>query len=187
MKFEIKKLSINLLDDWLEYFDNGDFFHNDTWAGCYCMCYHWKEELVGNKSWDCSKIGAAYNRECAVKLIKQGAMKGYMAYLDGKIVGWCNANNKQAYHSVHMDFSCEKKVKSIVCFCISPNFRGKGIASQLLDKVCIDAAGNGYEYVEAYPFLNDEYVYHGSKSMYEKNGFVVCGEESGCAIVRKYP
>ena len=112
-------MTIILLDDWLEYFDNGDFFHSDTWAGCYCMGYHWREELVGKKPWDCTK--------------------------------------------------------------------SRGIASQLLDKVCSDAFDDGYEYVEAYPFVEDDWVYHGTKSMYEKSGFEVCGEESGCTIVRKYP
>jgi len=188
MELKIKKLTVDLLEDWLGYFDNDAFADNDKWSGCYCMCYHQNEELVGKKRWDCSKTGAAYNRECAVRLIKQGVMQGYLAYLDGKVAGWCNANDKQAYYSVHMDFSCEesKKIKSIVCFCSSPNFRGKGIASRLLDKVCLDAADDGYEYVEAYPFVKDEYNYHGSKSMYEKNGFTVCGNDSGCTIVRKY-
>ena len=118
-------------------------------------------------------------------------MQGYLAYLDGKVVGWCNANDKQAYNSVNMDFSFEeseknKKIKSIVCFCISPNFRGRGIASRLLDKICLDAADDGYEYVEAYPFIKEEYNYHGSKSMYEKNGFTAYGDDNGCTIVRKY-
>jgi ribosomal protein S18 acetylase RimI-like enzyme len=191
MEIEVKKLTNELVDDWLEYFDNTAFSDNDEWAGCYCMCYHWNEALQNKKEWDCSKSGAAYNRECAVELIKQGIMQGYLAYLDGKVVGWCNANDKQAYDSVNMDFSCEesekgKSIKSIVCFCISPNFRGRGIASRLLDKVCLDAADGGYEYIEAYPFVNDEYNFHGSKSMYEKNGFTVCGNENECIIVRKY-
>jgi ribosomal protein S18 acetylase RimI-like enzyme len=191
MELETKKLTIDLLEDWLGYFDNDAFSDNDKWTGCYCMCYHWNEALESKKHWDCSKADAAYNRECAVELIKQGIMQGYLAYLDGKVVGWCNANDKQAYDSVNWDFSCEesekvKKIKSIVCFCISPNFRDRGIASRLLDKVCSDATDDGYEYVEAYPFVKDEYNYHGSKSMYEKNGFTVCGNDSGCTIVRKY-
>ena len=183
--FEIKKLTIDLLDDWLAYFDNVAFADNDEWVGCYCMCYHWNETLASQQQWDCSKTGAAYNRERAIEFIKQGHMQGYLAYRDGTVVGWCNANDKQAYHSVHMDFSSKDKVKSIVCFCISPNFRGKGIASKLLDRVCADAAEDGYEYIEAYPFVKDEYTYHGTKSMYEKNGFIDCGNIKRCTVVRK--
>lgn len=32
-----------------------------------------------------------------------------------------------------------KKVKSIVCFCVSPEVREKGVASHLLERVCEDA------------------------------------------------
>ena len=191
MNIEIKKLSVDLLDDWLCFFDNTAFSDNDDWAGCYCMCYHWNEALNAKKGWNCSKADAAYNRECAVKFIQDKIMQGYLAYCDGKVVGWCNANDKQVYDSVNIDLTVEdsekdKKIKSIVCFCISPNLRGKGIASRLLEKVCSDACDDGYEYVEAYPFVKDEYNYHGSKSMYEKNGFKVSGEGDGVIIVRKY-
>ena len=119
-------------------------------------------------------------------------MQGYLAYYDGKVTGWCNANEKQIYDSVNFNLPWEnpeknKKIKSIVCFCISPDLRGRGIASQLLEQVCADAAADGYEYVEAYPFDNDaNHNYHGSKSMYDKNGFTDFGKENGYTIVRKY-
>jgi ribosomal protein S18 acetylase RimI-like enzyme len=136
------------------------------------MCYHWNEALNAEKKWDCSKSDAEHNRKCAVNFIKQGIMQGYLAYHDGKVAGWCNANDKHVYNSVNIDLSWEdsekgKKIKSIVCFCISPDLRGRGIASRLLEKVCSDAAGDGYEYIEAYPFSHGENNnYHGSKSMY---------------------
>ena len=34
---------------------------------------------------------------------------------------------------------------------IAPDYRGKGIASKVLEKVCDDAKNEGYLYVEAYP------------------------------------
>ena len=191
MNIEIKKLSIDVLDDWLYFFDNTAFSDNDEWAGCYCMCYHWSEALNAEKRWDCSKSDAEYNRKYAVNFIKQGIMQGYLAYHDGKVVGWCNANDKHVYDSVNIDLSWEdsekgKKIKSIVCFCISPDLRGGGIASQLLEKVCLDAAVDGYEYVEAYPFNDGKNNdYHGSKSMYEKKGFTVYGNIKYCTVVRK--
>ena len=192
MNIEVRKLSVDLLDDWLSFFDDTAFSDNDEWAGCYCMCYHWSEALESKKSWDCSKVDAPYNRKCAVRFIKKGIMQGYLAYSDGKVVGWCNANDKQAYDSVNIDFNWEesekdKKIKSIVCFCISPDLRSRGIATKLLEKVCLDAADDGYEYVEAYPFNNGENRdYHGSKSMYEKNGFKDYSGDNGDNVVRKH-
>ena len=192
MNIEIRKLSVDLLDDWLYFFDNIAFTDNSEWAGCYCMCYHWNETLENKKEWNCSKSDAPYNRKCAVRFIKKGIIQGYLAYYEGKVVGWCNVNEKQVYDSVNINLAWEeseknKKVKSIVCFCISPDLRNRGIATQLLEKVCLDATDDGYEYVEAYPFNHGENNdYHGSKSMFEKNGFTDSGKDSGYTIVRKY-
>ncbi|HNX15070.1 MAG TPA: GNAT family N-acetyltransferase [Oscillospiraceae bacterium] len=156
------------------------------------MCYHWSRELQKKKNWNCSKTDAPYNRECAIKLIKDGMMQGYLAYCDGSVVGWCNANDKQAFDNVNFALPCEasekdKKIKSVVCFCIAPAYRGKGVASALLKKVCEDAKDNGYEYIEAYPFNHDENnAYHGPTSMYKTNGFTLHNHVNGCTIYRKY-
>ena len=118
-------------------------------------------------------------------------MRGYLAYSDSNVVGWCNANSQEAYENVNFDLSADKslndnKIKSVVCFCIAPEFRGKGIASELLNRVCLDAADEGFDYVEAYPFKNDIYkAYHGPRAMYEKNGFEVFGKVGECVVLRK--
>lgn len=189
MNIVIKKLDSSLLNDWLYYFDNVAFADNDEWAGCYCMCYHWTKELSKKKSWDCSKEDAPYNRKCAVRLIEKGIMQGYMAYHNDKVVGWCNANDKNAFDNVNFSLPESigvERIKSVVCFNISPEFRRMGVASQLLERVCSDAKDDGYEYVEAYPFIHDEnHAYHGPKSMYEKNGFVQCNKIEDCIVLRK--
>lgn len=70
------------------------------------------------------------------------------------------------------DFDKKHRVKCIVCFCISPNARGKGVATSMLEKICADATAEGYDYIEACPFDNDENnAYHGPRSMYVKYGF----------------
>ncbi|HOV70264.1 MAG TPA: GNAT family N-acetyltransferase, partial [Clostridia bacterium] len=140
-------------------------------------CYHWNEALANIKGWNCSKAGAPINRKYAVEFINTGIMQGYLAYTEGKVIGWCNTNDKQAYDNVNFSLPWEdwekgKKIKSIVCFCIAPGFRGKGVASRLLERICSDAADSRYEYIEAYPFENNNYhAYHGPTSMYEKHGF----------------
>ena len=188
MDIEIRKLSPDLLDDWLEFFDSTAFCDNDSWSGCYCMCYHWTEELNAEKSWDCGKEDAPVNRKCAVGLIKSGKMQGYLAYAGGKVVGWCNANDRSAYKNVNFTPADDdgKKVKSTVCFCIAPGKRGMGIASALLERVCADAAADGYDYVEAYPFMHNEHkAYHGPQVMYEKYGFEKHSAVGPCNILRK--
>ena len=194
MDFEIKKLTPDLLDDWLYFFDHVGFADNGDWPGCYCMCYHWDSQLDEQFDWDTEvyQTKNPRNRNRAIHLIKTGVMQGYLAYHDGKAVGWCNANDKAVYRTVVFDFpwvpsEIGKKVKAIVCFCIAPKLRGYGIASQLLQKICADAKADGYEYIEAYPFTLNEYnQYHGSLSLYKRQGFEAGGETCGCTIVRKY-
>jgi len=195
MNIEIRKLSADLLDDWLDFFDNTAFSDNDEWAGCYCMCHHWNTALQSEKEWDCSKSNAAHNRKHAEEYIKKGIMQGYLAYYDGKAAGWCNVNDKQIYDSVIVSLPWDdsekgKKIKSIVCFCVAPGSRGNGIASRLLEKLCSDAAADGYEYIEAYPFNNNNSnnkAHTGPMSMYEKNGFEACGNIADIITVfRKY-
>lgn len=188
---EIRKLSVDLLEDWLYFFDNVAFCDNGDWSGCYCMCYHWNESLNRKKFWDCSKADAPYNRKCAVDFISKGKMKGYLAYENGRVIGWCNTNDKNAYDNVNFELPSDRfdenhRVKCIVCFCIAPNARGKGVATAILEKICADAADEGYDCIEAYPFDNNEnYSYHGPKSMYVKCGFEENKHLDGCTVFRK--
>lgn len=191
MDIEIKKLSPALLEDWLEFFDNTASPGDGEWEGCYCMCYHWNDELEKRKSWNCLRADAPYNRKCAIEFINAGKMQGYLAYHNGKAIGWCNANDKQAYDNVNFRLpSCQKdkgkKIKSIVCFCITPEYRGKRIATSLLEAVCANASIDGYELVEAYPFEHDEYyAFHGPTSLYIKNGFTAVKKSGEVVVLQK--
>lgn len=199
MEIEIRKLTIDLLDDWLSYFDNDAFCDDDNWPGCYCMHFHWNAELDSRNNWDASldqvyrKTGKADNRGRAIRLIKNGTMQGYLAYHNGKVVGWCNANDKHKYSTVLNSFfndtDKELKVKSVVCFTVSSKARGKGVATKLLEKVCADAIEDGYEYIEAYPLCHNKYgpvTFQGSLAMFEKLGFEKSGQiRDDCFIVWK--
>lgn len=87
MSMQIKKISADLLNDWLYFFDRIAFCDNGDWEGFYCMRYHWNKSLHQEKSWDCSKAGAPYNRKCAIDFIQNGKMQGCMAFENGKVIG----------------------------------------------------------------------------------------------------
>ncbi|OPJ63777.1 GNAT family N-acetyltransferase [Clostridium oryzae] len=196
MKVEIKRLSLELTKDYMDYFDNVAFSDNSEWSGCYCVWYHWNDELEN----ECSKYtadgGGCFKRELAIKYIQNGILQGYLAYADGSVVGWCNANDranydrlsKEKYPEIWRNVDCNESVKSIVCFTIAPHMRRKGIAAQLLDRVCSDACEEGYTYVEAYPETGkaSNRSYHGPYALYEKYGFSVYKDLGNEAIVRKY-
>lgn len=191
MKFEIRKLSKDLLEDWLSFFDKDAFADNGEWCGCYCMCYHWNQRLNLQRPWGCDRDSSAFNRKQAIAFIKKGRMQGYLAYAGGKVVGWCNANSKACYDNVNFNFAEEvpdngRQVKSVVCFTVVPPYRGQGVATALLERVCEDAKAEGFDMVEAYPFAHDEnHAYHGPVSLFEKSGFRPGEAIDSCVVYRK--
>lgn len=187
MEITINPISKELTDDFLYFFDKVAFTDNKEWAGCYCYFYHFDRS---DEKWE-RQTGES-NRQCAVKLIQEGKMKGYLAYLDGKPIGWCNVNDKINYSRLMSNMELwdetEEKVCSIVCFIISPEYRRKGVASQILGTICDDYSKRGYQYIEAYPRkgeLTSAQHYHGPLSMYIKAGFLLYKEFSQYDIVRK--
>lgn len=196
MNIVIKKLSPELVDDYLYFFDNIAFSDGSEWGGCYCVYYHWTDYLDTERANYEAAGGTCYKRNLAIQYIQENILQGYLAFIDGSVVGWCNANDKGSYAALskeHRPDLCEAaddtiKIKLIVCYSIAPNMRRKGIATQLLNRVCEDAKSDGYTCVEAYPGTSEtnHLSYHGPYSIYEKNGFSLYKEFNGEAIVRKY-
>ena len=80
------------------------------------------------------------------------------------------------------------KVKSVFCFAIAPKMRRKGIAKRLLERVCQDAAKDGFRYVEAYPmkeFIDEAEDYMGPIELYRESGFTVYYETEQKLVMRK--
>ncbi|MFR1759961.1 MAG: N-acetyltransferase family protein, partial [Christensenellaceae bacterium] len=78
------------------------------------------------------------------------------------------------------------RVKSVFCFVIAPDWQRRGIATRLLQRVCQDAAREGYDFVEAYVDTNTESEdFRGYLEMYEKCGFRLYAQREGRAVVRR--
>ena len=87
---------------------------------------------------------------------------------------------------VPTDESSDIKVKSIFCFTVAPEMKRKGIAARLLQRVCLDAALDGFDLVEAYPNKEPgELDFEGHAKMYGNNGFIVHHETERKYIMRK--
>ena len=127
--------------------------------------------------------------------------KGYLTYCDGLSVGWCNANDRLSYFRVG-EFDTDDIpedtaptdcpgmgiIKSVVCFEIAPAYRGKGIAGKLLERVCEDAAKEGFSFVEAYPkdqHQDSSLAFTGPLRLYEKAGFREYCRNGSTIIMRK--
>ncbi|MDR3084926.1 MAG: GNAT family N-acetyltransferase [Christensenellaceae bacterium] len=132
----------------------------------------------------------------AKKLIESGALRGYMAYESGQMVGWCNANDKAAYTGFHFDKEVDafirgsggERVKEVVCFCIAPGHRGKGVATALLNRVIADAKNEGYLAVEGYPQIvseRDPFDMFGPVRLFEKAGFREVARSGQTMLMRR--
>jgi len=109
-------------------------------------------------------------------------------------VGWCNANDRANYpvepyyDDVHFYAPAEAKEKAVVCFEIAPEYRGKGVATALLQRAVADAKADGYLGVVGFPVVRAEryeWDFRGPIRLYEKAGFVEVAEEGPAIVMRK--
>jgi GNAT superfamily N-acetyltransferase len=181
----VRKLSPDMLDDFLAFFDRDAFTDNPDWAFCYCQCFYldhskivWKDQT------------AEENRARAQELIPSGGMQGYLAYIEDRPVGWCNAAPWSMLKALH-DEPClmADKTGVITCFVVSEPYRGQGVATALLQAACDGLRDEGLEYAEAYAKADAEGPaenHSGPQSMYLAAGFEIQDtDDDGMVTVRK--
>ncbi|MCI8709790.1 MAG: hypothetical protein HFG98_09675 [Dorea sp.] len=121
-----KKLTLEMSDDFLCYFDNDAFSDHEEWSACYCLQSHLSREE------DAECILKEERRRKAEELVRQGVMTGYLVYDGGRVVGWCNAGDKSGYGPVceDEDFFTDRvekgKIKVLYCMDIAPGYREGG-------------------------------------------------------------
>jgi GNAT superfamily N-acetyltransferase len=167
---EIRSLTPELAKDFFDFFDHRAFADNPYWKGCYCTFFHRPEKLAEEDA-----RHRPTRREQAGTLIRDGVLKGYLAYdAEGRAVGWCNTNRKGAFARLRSGDPGEMDVISIVCFVIDPAHRRQGIARALLERVILDGERDGAQALEAYPSArakSESGHYHGPLALYESLGF----------------
>ena len=152
MDVSIKPLIPDLIDDFLNFFDNIAFEDNPDWAGCYCYFHHCKGDL---NDWAERMNNKADNREDSKNLILLGKLNGFLAFKKDKPIGWVNIDSKEAYLKLPIEearnFPDDGKIASVVCFVIALTQRRKGLARNMLRFACSSLKDKGYNIVEAYP------------------------------------
>lgn len=194
MDIEIQKLTPDLLEDYIYFFENTA--HKDIEHDVSCYCVSWCSDDQEYADFSSAEI----RKSSASQYVKNGIIQGYLAYYNGNVVGWCNANNRadctkcyswrHALASVNTESdSKNKRIKSVFCFTVNPDMRKNNIAAQLLEYVCEDAAKEGFDYVEGYPnknFISIHDDFMGPVRLYLKCGFTIYSEIVDRVIMRKY-
>jgi GNAT superfamily N-acetyltransferase len=159
------------VNDWLRFFDHDAFAGNPDWASCYCLEPHVPATPeLPERAWRDTRATMAGRL--------RGGTFGYLAYVDGRPVGWVNASFRSDYGLYRLldpDGPEPRSVIGVSCFVIAPPFRRHGVASALLDRVIADASPRGAVWVEGYPHnqpkVSDAGYFRGPRSMYEARGF----------------
>ena len=193
MTIEIKRLTPERADDFFYFFETDAHADNPNEEKCYCV--NW----VSTNHDDETDFSTPSKRKALAKLyIDECTLQGYLAYENGKVVGWCNTNTKskcvqcmgwKSYMSdIPTNQSQDDKMKSIYCFAIAPHMKRKGVASQLLETISRDAKEEGFIGIEVFPLKTskDEFMsFMGPIGLYEKHGFKIVGETERDYIMRK--
>ena len=207
MDLVIRALTPELTEDYLDFFDHRAFPDGSPYYPCYCSAFNLSADGIRAVIAQAEARGGGTEavkdalRESARQMVLDGSIRGYLAYDGSLSVGWCNANDRMNYFRVG-EFNTDDVpedgppedcpgpgfVRSVVCFEISPAYRGLGIAGKLLARVCEDAAAQEYSFVEAYPRDQAEDVslaFTGPHRLYEKAGFAEVGRRGFTIIMRK--
>jgi ribosomal protein S18 acetylase RimI-like enzyme len=190
MEYEILKLSPDMAEEYVRFFDVTP--HDDGLDENKCYCVNW---VLGDGD-GLETHTADRRRKAALKYVKEGKLRGYLARANGKIIGWLNANEKNGcincpgwrWFMDGIPVNDGERALSIFCFVIAPDYQRQGVATRLLERAISDAGAEGFDCVEAYPnteFMSAAMDFRGPKAMYEKLGFEKSLDVNGMTVMRK--
>ena len=195
MNIIIKPLTAGLNSVYLDFFDSRAFSDNNPNGPCYCNAPVMDSAAIRQMEKEFGDDCRGTLRRYAARQLEEGRIFGFLAFDGDTAAGWCNAGDMDAYAVNHFqfipDFARRRvigKTMSVVCFAIAPEYRGKGIASALLNHVTAQARTGGYAAVEGYSQIKNEQTYldfTGPLHLYEKAGFTEIARENGKALMRK--
>ena len=171
MNFETQPLTPQTWSDLEELFDlpGGSIVR-----GCWCMYYRRTGKVAVNAT------AGVDNKARLCELVESGVEPGLVGYLDGRPAGWISLGPREDYlklrRSPVMKPVDDADVWSIVCTYVAKEFRGRGLQHRLLAAGLDFARSHGVRLVEAYPVdkaerSHDDFMFFGSRSLYERAGF----------------
>jgi GNAT superfamily N-acetyltransferase len=149
----------------------------------YCWCMTWRAISAEYKQLD-----AAGRKRALHSRVEAHTPIGILAYREGETVGWCSIAPRETYarleHSTTLQRLDDQPVWSVVCFFVSRNLRGQGLALQLLRAAVAHAAAQGAQIIEGYPVEpGQSYQFMGSPSIFKAAGFVAVARAANDRLI----
>jgi len=147
-------------------------------AGCWCMFYRRTGRPAGYDG-PPGSVKAA-NKQAMCDLVGAGVMPGLIGYSGDAPAGWISLGPREEYlklrRSPVMKPVDDTPVWSVVCSYVARAYRGHGMQHLLLDAAIAWARSSGAAVLEAYPIdkperSHDDFMFFGSRSLYERAGF----------------
>ena len=141
--------------------------------GCWCMYYR-KTGRQPEAEW------GQGNKDQLCSIVDAGGMPGLVGYVDGAPVCWISFGPREDFlkmrRSPIMKPVDDTEVWSIVCSYVAKSHRGSGLQHRLLAAAMDYSRDHGVRVLEAYPVDKaqpsaDDFMFFGSRSLYEKAGF----------------
>lgn len=169
---------------WLHFFDREAFADNPRWASCYCQ---YPTHPHAEQPWQARS--ADDNRALACGKLAAGTQTGWIAEADGRVVGWVHAGPwRQATIMDEAPEPLAERLAAITCFIVAPAWRGRGVATALLEGACAGLAAQGFVAVDAWSRADAEgaaALHIGPLPMYRRAGFETLREVDGALLLRR--
>ena len=127
----IKPLTPGLCADYFDLFEKRAFTDDSPYR-CYCQIHQMtKEQAKATLDNADGRDWGRISREIAERQITEDILRGYLAYADGKSIGWCNAKDRANYPAepyrdgVLFHAPAKAKEKVLVCFSSLPSTAGR--------------------------------------------------------------
>lgn len=156
--------------------------------GCWCMYYRKSGKV------SVSAAAGAGNKEELCSLVDSGVVPGLVGYVDHQPVGWISLGPREDYAKLRrsriMKPVDDAEVWSIVCTYVAKTYRGQGIQHRLLEAAVRYARDQRVRLLEAYPVdkperSHDDFMFFGSRSLYERAGFTEVVRRSPTRVVMR--
>jgi GNAT superfamily N-acetyltransferase len=177
---EVKRLSAET---------EADFYaiHCQAQSADWCYCVAW-----WIPTWDgFNARSAEANRQLRDDLFAAGEYDGYLLYVDGAALGWCQVGPRDRLDKLCAQYGLDPDPAAwaISCLLIAPTLRGQGLSHPFLAGVLADLRARGADYVQAFPKrgpdLDAGEVWRGPEAIYTQAGFTLERDDPRSPIYRK--